>query len=262
MIRILPIGIFLGVLAVLAACAGPEDRDDTDPTVTLAAQLASPTFSFTATATATEGQLATATQTSTAQPSPTSTLSPTPEPTPSPEPTATSTSVPIALEDSLPSETQLPIDGYFLANQGSRSALDLANSYADSSAHLERLDEWGFKEHLFREYSREPEGDEDPAPDFVLTTVNEYGGSDQATDVLDWLRLLNASQGHEFVDPSPQIGDGAIASSVRTSTGVDTAIVFVQLGPRIFAYFAQGGIPLEFSLTLANENTQRLLDIG
>jgi hypothetical protein len=176
--------------------------------------------------------------------------------------TPTATEIAIGLEASLPGVELLPAPGFVLANQGTRTALELANSYADSSAHLERLNEWGFKEHHFREFSRESEGEDDPAPTFVLTTVNEYADAVQAAAALNWLRSLNASQGHTFVDPAPELGDAAIASSVATAEGTPSSIVFVQIGPRIYAYFAQGGAPLEFCLTLAGTNTARILDTG
>lgn len=257
------IGIVLiaGVVALVAGCTGPEDRDDVDPTSTPLAQQAASTAPGTSTEivaalnpTATIGETPTATATPTA----TSTPSPVP-PTPTPSPTPTATPFPISLADSLPTADQLPFGGYFLANQGTRSALDLANSYADSSAHLERLNNWGFKEHQFREFSRESTGSDDPAPFFVLTTVNEYGDDDLAGDVLDWLRALNGSQGHTFVDPDPEIGEQAFASSVQTADGSPSSIAFVQIGPRVYAYFAQGGEPLEFVLELAESNTARIL---
>ena len=258
----------LCLCGVVAACAGPEDRDDSDPTATAVerVQQVTPTPESTPSESAagdepdpTAGEPATA--------SPTASSSPTPEPpTPTPEPTATSTAtvtatpIPVDLAASLPTADQLPEAGYFLANQGTRSALELANSYADSSAHLERLNNWGFKEHHFREYSRETGGN--AAPFYVLTTVNEYGDDDLATDALDWLRSLNSSQGHTFVDPEPELGDGAFASSVQTADGSQTSIVFVQLGPRIYAYFGQGGEPLEFVLQLAESNTERIMETG
>jgi hypothetical protein len=257
--------LVVSLLLMVVACAGPEDKDDVDPTATAAeAAAASPTLPSSAEATPTAtatAELETATLTSSPTPSATPTIpaaSPTPEPSPTTTLTASPTPVPVSLQDSLPSAELLPAEGFSLANQGSRSALDLANSYSDSSAHLERLDEWGFKEHLFREFGRESGGDGDPDPVFVLTTVNEYGGAEQALEALDWLRLLNASQGHAFADPDPEVGDAAIASTVDTADGTPTAIVFVQLGPRIYAYFAEGGQPLDFVLELATANTERV----
>ena len=252
--------LIVGALLLVAACAGPDDRDDSDPTSTVATAPSMPSPETTATGVAQADASATTTATATmaATASPTATSSPTAvPPTPTPAPSATATPNPLPLSESLPLAEQLPAGGYFLANQGTRSALELANSYADSSAHLERLNNWGFKEHLFREYSREA-GGEDAAPFYVLTTVNEYGGDEQAQEALTWLRSLNVSQGHSFVDPNPELGDAAFASSVQASDGSQTSIAFVQVGPRIFAYFAQGGEPLDFVLELARSNTERL----
>ena len=204
-----------GIVLVMTACAGPEDRDDVDFTPTPATQQTAPTPAATEIATTVVALNPTATETPAPSATATSTATETPvPPTPTPEPTATATAIPIGLAESLPQTDDLLADGFFLANQGSRSALELANSYADASAHLERLNEWGFKEHLFREYSRESQGSDDAIPFYVLTTVNEYGGDEQAADALDWLRSLNSSQGQEFVDPDPELADGAFASSI------------------------------------------------
>ncbi|CAN5620610.1 hypothetical protein BH23CHL2_BH23CHL2_09620 [soil metagenome] len=267
-----PIQLFalIGVIALIVAvaCAGPERRDDTDATSppavppTDAAAAASPSITSDEASNPTRED---------ATPTPIEVASPTPSPvseaaTPTVEPTATATvtatPIPISLDDSLPGTEDLPGEGFFLANQGTLTALDLANSYQDASAHLERLDNWGFKEHVFREYSRDLTGPDDPIPGYVLTTVNEYGSGDQAADALDWLRSLNASQGQVFVDPDPDLGDGAFASSVETADGSSTAIVYVQIGARVYAYFAQGGEPLDFVLELSTDNTQKIMDAG
>ncbi|MEZ4569005.1 MAG: hypothetical protein R2849_01465 [Thermomicrobiales bacterium] len=254
------------IAATLAACTGPDDRDDVDATATIEDQ----STIVIVTATPSEDQAArepTATEepeaTPTVSPTPSPTQSPTPEPpTATPEPTATATALPLSLSESLPREDQLPAEGFFLANQGTRSALELANSYQDSSAHLERLDNWGFKEHLFREYGHESAGPDDTTPTYLLTTVNEYGSDEQGAEALEWLRSLNSSQGQTFVEPDPDLGDAAFASSVLTADGSESAIVYVLIGPRVYAYFAQGGEPLDFALQLATENTARIEEAG
>lgn len=262
--RIIQTLLIAALVALVVACAGPEDRDDTDPTRTPAEQPSQATVTTSPTDEPeddpgpTEDESETPTET--VEPTPSPTTASTPTPTEEPTATETPTALPVNLDESLPGAEDLPGENYFLANEGTQSALDLANSYQDSSAHLERLDGWGFQEHVFREYSREPAGEDDPLPAYVLTTVNEYGSDEQAADALVWLRSLNASQGQEFVDPDPELADGAFASSVGTADGTRTAIVYVQLGPRVYAYFAQGGEPLDFVLELATDNTARIID--
>lgn len=273
--RITPLLLLLAVLVV--ACTGPDNRDDNDSTATPTATVPATPVAAGATPTeeqarATAGETETpqatpdATEDETAEPTRTATSEPIPTPTTEVTPTeaASPTPTPLAmgLEESLPLIEQLGDPGFYLANQGSQSALDLANSYSDSSAHLERLDNWGFKEHQFREFGREPTGPDDPLPVYVLATVNEYGSPEQANEAMDWLESLNRSQGHEFVDPPPTFGDRTIASSVATADGAPSSIVFVQIGPRVYAYFAQGGQPLDFVLRLAEENTRRILEAG
>jgi len=278
--RITPLFLLFGMLLIIvSSCTGPDSRDDDDgtatptPTMEVATAPEEPTEAedqgrateretrtpgATPEATGTEPEQAEPTATATSEPNPTPTAAETPTEAPTPSPTP----LPLDLEASLPSIEQLGDPGYFLANQGSQSALDLANSYSDSSAHLERLDNWGFKEHLFREFGREPAGPDDALPSYVLATVNEYGSPEQAGEAMDWLESLNRSQGHEFVDPAPAFGDRAIASSVATADGTPSSIVFVQVGPRVYAYFAQGGQPLEFVMRLAEENTRRITEAG
>lgn len=241
-------------LLFVAACSGPESSNLERPTATSAAATeAEPS----PTATATESSSAvnpTAAETPTVDASPTPTETPAPSATPTPEPTPTVP--PVALSEALPEAADLPAPGYVLANQGPRTALDLANAYSDPSEHLNRLDEWGFEEHYFREFSRDSAGDDDVLPTYVLTTGNDYGSVGQAEDALNWLRRLNSSQGHEFVDP-PVFGDNAIASTVATVEGTPTAIVFVRVDDRIFAVFASAGDPLPFVLEVAEAIAER-----
>ncbi len=232
------------ILLVAAACSGPETNDDTDPT---------PTLMPTATASPTPSPTPTATLTPTPTPSPTPTVTPTPtlgpsatpEPSPTPTITPTPTPEPLSLDESLPDLQELPAEGFVVANQGTLTALDLANAYADPSAHLDRLNEWEFKAHVFREFTHERSGPDDPLPAFMLATVNEYGSAEHADLALDWLKRLGTSQGQKSVEP-PKVGDRAIASTVERADGAPTATVFVRYGPRVYAYYAEEGDPLPF----------------
>jgi len=230
--------IILAILAVATAtaCAGPETGDDRDPTPT-----------------------ATATATSTASPTPeppTPTASPTLAPTETPEPTATNPASPtsaasptvaasptreeLTLPERLPLLADMPAQGYTIAEEGTRTAEELANAYSDAPAHLRRLDEWGFKQHLFRAFAR---ADADQFPPFILATINEYGSDEQAEAALQWLKQLGTATGATAAE-APPVGDNAVALTVPTSTGVPTASVYVRDGAVLFIYFAEGGDPL------------------
>lgn len=253
--------ILLGIILVLlaGACSGPESGDDADPTAT---------------------PLPTATATETPTPTPEPTETPEPEPTATEEgvaPTeeggepsgdaataeasddaAPTEAVPqIGLVESLPTVEELPGDGFVLANQGSRTALELANAYSDSSAHLERLTTWGFTEHHFREFSRETAGPEDPVPNYVLATVNVYGSPELADEAIAWFAEFNRMQGHQEVNPPP-VGENAIASEVPTADGTPTAITFIRLGPRVYVYFASGGHPMSLLTQMAQNTFARI----
>lgn len=228
-------------LALVAACAGPETGDDRDPTAT-------PTTTATATAPPT-------------QPPPTATASSTPPPTQTPEPTATPAASPteaasptsapsatptvaeLTLPERLPLLAELPGQGYSIAEEGTRTAGELANAYSDAPAHLRRLEEWGFKQHLFRSFTQPASNDNDPLPTVILTTINEYGSDEQADAALVWLRQLGTATGATAAE-APQLGDNAVALTVPTSDGVPTASIYIRDGAVLFVYFAEGGDPL------------------
>lgn len=157
---------------------------------------------------------------------------------PAMSPTATD----VALSDRLPELADMPGDGYIVADEGTRTAEDLAEAYADPAAHLRRLEEWGFKRHLYRAFSRDGSGS-GTLPPSILATINEYGSDEQAEAALQWLRQLGAATGAEAAE-APPVGDNAVAQTVATADGVPTASVYVRDGAVLFVYFAQGGDPL------------------
>lgn len=221
---------------LLAACSGPDSGDDRDPTP-------SPT----------------ATGTATVAPSPTVIASPTVAATPTVEPTATQAASPTVvsspttsasptrdtsdLKTELPELADISAEGYIIAEEGTRTAQELANFYSDPSAHLDRLNDWGFKRHAFRAFSGP--GDSLELPYDVLATINEYGSPAQAAEALQWLLRLATTTGATEVDP-PRVGDSAVALTVPTSGGEPTASIYVQSAALVYVYFAQGGMPLDF----------------
>jgi hypothetical protein len=242
-VRDLGRGVMLaGAFALVVACSGPDSGDDSDPTP-------SPTV----------------TPTATIEPSPTVTLTPslvasptlaatsTPEPSPteaiaSPTAGASPTRDLADLSSELPATAELPAEGYIIAEEGNRSAQELANAYSDPSAHLNRLNDWGFKRHVYRAFSGPSAAENEPYA--VLTTVNEYGSAEQATDALEWLRRLATTQGAEEVDP-PRVGDGAVSLTLPTAGGIPTASIYVRRDAIIYVYFAEGGDPLPFIEAIA-----------
>jgi hypothetical protein len=229
-----------GLAVALVACSGPDDPVGQRATVTpTATATVPPTPTIEPTATATPEPTATATPEFT----PTPAASPTPEPTATATPEPTATPAPVALLDALPRLEELAMQGFTVANQGTRTALELANAYVDPSGHLDRLNQWGFREHYFREFAHQRSGPEDPVPSFFLATINEYGSPEQADEALAWLQSLNLSQGHTEVDPPP-FGDNAINSTVPRADGQPTAFLAIREGSRVYVYYAEEGDPL------------------
>ncbi|HAX25759.1 MAG TPA: hypothetical protein DCX80_12085 [Chloroflexi bacterium] len=224
------------VLLVLLACSGPETRDDTDPTPIPTATPIPPS----PTATATLAPTATATP----SPTPSPTIAPA-SPTANASPTAV-----VELQSRLPALADLPDGGagYIIAEEGTRSAQELANAYSDPAAHLQRLNTWGFKRHVYRAFAR---GDESgTAPTTILTTINEYGSPEQASDAVTWLKRLATTQGATESEP-PKLGDEAVALTQPTAGGTPTASIYVREGAMVFVYFAQGGDPLPTITSIA-----------
>lgn len=247
---------FACVTALIVACTGPETLDDVDSTPTPAPEETSAPAAETTPATEPTEQAVEPTETPTEEPEPTETPEPTPTVTPSPSPTPTH--LPVGMNEGLPQVEELPVGEFTVANQGSRAAVDLANAYQDSASHLERLNEWGFQEHVFREFTHQrtvPE--EDPSPAYFLATINEYGSPEQAGMFFEWWSEFAHLQGHSEIEP-PDIGDNAFASTVPTAEGEPTAFLYVQRGSRVFAYYAEEGNPVEFVTQVATTVFERI----
>jgi hypothetical protein len=254
--RWLFLSLALATLVLVAACSGPDSGDDRDPTPT-------PTHTPTPTVTPTPSPTATPTIPPTATPEPTATLEATATATtaassdasPTTSAAASPTSATGTLLDGLPTVEELPAI-YEIAAEGSRTAQELANAYADKSAHLQRLDEWGFKNHVYREFQRPSAGPDDPLPNYLLATINEYGSPEQADAALEWLTSTDRALGAQ--EPAaPEIGDNRAATTVPTSTGIPTAKIYVRKGALLYVYYAEGGQPLDAIAQVATTVFQR-----
>lgn len=259
----------LFLVVFLTACSGPDEFGDAIPTAT-----ATPEPTATATATPTEEPEPTATVEPTATTEPTAgataTESAEPEPTPSPttepEPTADEpapteepepTPSPSNPMDALPMLDELTDAGFIVADDGERSAEQLAQSYIDPQAHLDRLESWGFTQHVFREFSRQSAGEDDPVPTYVLATVNVYGSPEQVAEAMQWLESSRTNQGGSIVE-RPELGDSAVALTQATVEGDIAGWVFFGYGDRVYIYYTQGTDPLPEALSIAHRVWERI----
>jgi hypothetical protein len=149
------------------------------------------------------------------------------------------------IRELLPQVDDLPGGGagYTIAEEGTRSAQDLANAYADPAAHLQRLNEWGFKQHVYRSFTLAQNASDPKLPYTILTTINEYGSPEQASDAVKWLKSLAMAQGASEAT-APTIADEVVAITQPTSNGEPTASIYARRGATVYVYFAQGGDPL------------------
>lgn len=255
-------------LLLISACTGPDEFGGGAPSPSPTAEP-SPTATEVPSTDATPEPEVTATPDLAPEPTPTEMdaveVTPTEavEPTPEPEPTPTEppepspTPQPPSAMESLPQLEELSDGGYIVANDGDRTAEQLARAYTDSTAHLLRLEEWGFQQHVFREFTRNASGPDDPLPTYILTTVNVYGSPEQAEDALRWLERLQLNLGATGAE-APEIGEDIVALVVPTAQGEPTASVYVRIGPRIYVYYAQGNEPLPEVTAIATGVHQRL----
>jgi hypothetical protein len=235
-------------LLLVAACSGPATGDDSDPTPTATATSVpteTPVATPTTAPTATLAPIVAATASPTLSGSPTTNASPAVG-------SGSPTSVNQQLKDELPQLAELPAEGFTISSEGTHTAQELANSYADNAAHLQRLTDWGFKAHVYRQFAHVSSGADDPLPFDILCTVNQYGSPDQAQMAIDFLKQLDLSQGKTEVD-APKVGDVAVALSVPTADGTPTASIYVRKGDSVYVYFAEGGKPLEAVTAIAQK---------
>lgn len=256
------------VLLLLAACSGPDEfRDDPPPpTPTTApspteASESEPSPTEEVVPTPTTEDVADVTPTSDATAEPTAEETPEAEPTPTEEVEPTPTAEPISAMEALPRLEELTDGGYVVADQGDRNAEQLAGAYNDSAAHLARLEQWGFRQHVFREFTRNETGPDDPLPTYVLATVNVYGSVEQADLALQWVADYHVNQGATIVD-APDVGDAAVALTVPTSQGEPTASIYVRSGDRMYAFYAQDNDPLAEVTAIAQRVFERLQNAG
>lgn len=237
----------LTALVTLLACTGPEPRGAVDPTFT-------PTITPTPTdVPATPTQTPEPTQTPTPSPTPEPTQTPTTEPTPTVDPSPTTELTPtvevtptvedVGLSGRLVTLEEIGSPDYVLQEEGTRSAQELANAYMDSGAHLQRLQDWGFEQHVFRAFVRPGGNEGDPEPDYILATINEYGSDEHAAEALNWLFRLGTSQGATEAE-APDVGDSSVAITIPTTGGEPTASIYIRVDQFVYIYFAQGGDPL------------------
>lgn len=256
------------IVLLLTACSGPDEFGDPIPTATPTI-TPEPTVTATPTEepepTATEEPTPTVEPTAEATPTQTEEPEPPPSPTVEPEPTASEpeptevppTPSPTNPMDALPMLEELSDAGFIVADDGERSADQLAQSYIDPQAHLDRLEAWGFTRHVFREFSRQAVGEDDPIPTYVLATINVYGSPEQVADAMQWLESSRTNQGGSIIE-RPELGDSAVALTQPTVEGDIAGWVFFGYEDRVYIYYTQGLDPLPEALALAHRVWERI----
>ncbi len=250
----------VALAVVVGGCSGPDTGDDADPTRGATETSAATATNAEATSTLSMAVDASPTQEPTSFASPTERATPIPAPASptvgaSPPRSASPTAV-AELRDILPGVDELPGEGYIIAEEGARTAQELANAYADPAAHLQRLNEWGFRRHVFRAFTRDSGGENDQLPTTILTTVNEYGSPEQADEAIDWLARLARTQGATEAE-GVSTGDRAEAFTIPTADGYPTASIYIRSGASVLVYYGEGGDPLPALMQIATAVSRR-----
>lgn len=240
--------VSLAIATSLVSCGGASsDQPTVDPTATRAAELtqvaniqASKAAEASTEAASTPIEDATlSTPIPSPIPSPTPTPAATPTPTPMPTPTEESES---NLLDQLPVLDDLP-NGFAVTSEKPDSAADIAASYPDPNAHLDRLQQWGFKQAAERYFEIPSPGLNDSMSKMILyySAVSEFGSPEQARQAIEFnIQFFKNMDGSKIQSVSVEnIGDKSYAAQGTISDQGSSAIVaflWVQKG-RLAFYF-------------------------
>lgn len=91
------------------------------------------------------------------------------------------------LLDKLPMLEELP-NGFAVTSDKTDSAADIAASYPDPNAHLDRLQQWGFKQGAERDFEIPSPGLNDSMSKMILfnSAVSEFGSPEQARQAIEF----------------------------------------------------------------------------
>lgn len=223
------------VLAITTAACGGSVAATPDVTATRATEITQVAV-IQATRTADS-----VTRTPTPMPSPE--LTATVAPTPTAVPTATPTPAPSSLLDKLPTLADMPTGFAMTAEEASLSTAEIASSYPDPNAQLDRLKQWGFAGSAFRSFSIPSPGLNDLMQRMVAFSaqVTRYGSPANALASIQFqIKDTMGRPGAQLSQVSVvTIGDQAFAlegSMTSENTKIITAILYVRQGNLLFRY--------------------------
>jgi hypothetical protein len=170
---------------------------------------------------------------------------PLPPPTPSPAPSTpgATPAPPASLLDQLPGLADLPPGFALDFEDPDVTAPEIAANYPDPSAHLDRLQAWGFAGSAYREFSIPSPGVNDAMQRMIIfrAQVSRYGSPESTGEALRFqVEAAKSRQGWSLTEVSTQpLGDETVAlqgTAESDGTTFIVAILLVRRGDLLYRY--------------------------
>lgn len=174
-------------------------------------------------------------------------LTPPPLPTPTPSPTlgtpGATPAPPASLLDQLPGLADLPAGFALDFEDPDVTAPEIAANYPDPSAHLDRLQGWGFAGSAYREFSIPSPGINDALQRMIIfrAQVSRYGSPESTGEALRFqVEAAKSRQGWDLAQVSVQpLGDETVALQGTVESQGTTfivAVLLVRRGDLLYRY--------------------------
>jgi hypothetical protein len=171
------------------------------------------------------------------------------------DPAPTKKPSPPKIGEMLPTDNDVP-DGFTQTENGKLTKDDVARSFSDPADAAAKLDDWQWKENVYRIY--EIPADADHAVDdvtYLYVSIHRFASSDDASAALPFFAqgVESARKLHE-VDINEQLGDEMIAAA-GPDDGSNEVTLYIRNGNRLIRVtaFAESGDSTDEAVTLAKK---------
>jgi hypothetical protein len=171
------------------------------------------------------------------------------------DPTATKKPSPPKIGEMLPTDKDVP-DGFTQTDNGKLAKEEVSASFSDPADAATKLDDWQWKENVYRIY--EIPADADHAADdvtYLYVSVHRFGSSDDASAALPFFaqEIESARDLHE-IDIDQQLGDEMVAAA-GPKDGSNEVTLYIRQGNRLIRVtaFADSGDSTDEAVKLAKK---------
>ncbi len=204
-----------------------------------------------------------------ASPSPSPSRSAVASPTPRPSraagsrtPTPQSAQRPAPLADMLPTVEDLPenlLAGFVVTQDDERTLDQVAASLGDPAETTPLLEEWGWRQNLFRTFENPGAEIPEDATNYVDVSLHRFGNAESTGEALDYFSdAVVAAQGLSEIRVD-RVGDEVRALSGNPEGTANLVVLYVRDGPTLIRIggSSPAGDPTEDVLALAREVVER-----